>query len=105
MSLYRLLSLAGKLTDDDMFSTDLTEDELHPIFRCVTVPVFLCYSEQDEYIPDHDAQKKLAQRIVDVLKKYTSRVECRYYTGNHGLSKPQYYQPFVDDVVKFVDSI
>ena len=101
----RFLSLAGRLTDDDMFSTDLTEEELDPILQCITIPIRLCYSEQDEHVPDHDTLKKLAERTVNVLKKYTDRVELKYYTGNHGLSEPQYYDRFIEDVVKFVTSV
>lgn len=101
----RLLSLAGRLTEDDMFSTDLTEDELQPILQCVLIPILLCYSEQDQYVPDHAAQKEFAQRMTSVLKKYSNRVECKYYEGNHGLSEPQYFEPFVKDVVKFTSSL
>lgn len=88
-----------------MFSTDLTEAELDPILRCVHIPIHLCYSEQDEYVPDHQAQKEFAQKMISVLRKYTSCVQCKYYVGNHGLSKPQYFEPFVKDVVKFVASL
>ena len=54
----RLLSLAGRLTEDDMFSTDLTEEELDPILNSVKIPIQLCFSENDEYVPDISAQKK-----------------------------------------------
>ena len=89
-----------------MFSTDLTEEELDPILRCVKIPILLCYSEHDEFVPDHQALKELAQRrMVTVLKKYTSHAECKFYEGNHGLSEPKFYEPFVKDVVTFVKSL
>lgn len=88
-----------------MFSTDLTEEELNPILQCVTIPIRLCYSEQDEYVPDLDAHKKLVQRTVSVLRKYSKCVEFKYYTGNHGLSESHFYEPFIDDVVKFTSSV
>ena len=103
---HRLLSLAGKLTDDDMFSTDLTVEELDPVLSCIDrIPIQLCFSENDEYVPDHPAQKELAQRMIRVLEKYSNRVEWKYYVGNHGLSEPQFYEPFVKDVVKFTASL
>lgn len=96
--------MAGRLTEDDMFSTDLTEDELHPILQCVRIPILLCYSEQDEHVPDHEALKEFAQKMVRILKKYSNCVECKYYDGNHALSEPHHYEPFVKDVVEFVTS-
>ena len=97
--------MSGRLTDDDMFSTDLTETELDPIVCCVKIPILLCFSEQDEYVPDHPAQKEFAQRLIGVLRKYTSYVECKYYEGNHALSEPQHFESFVEDVVKFVTDL
>ena len=97
----RFLSLAGRLTDDDMFSTDLTEEELDPILRCINVPILLCLSEQDQYVPDHSALREFSQKMISVLRKHTSRAECKYYEGNHGLSEAKYYEPFVKDVVTF----
>ena len=97
----RLLSLTERLGDDDMFSTDLTAAELEPILQPVKIPIFLCFSEQDQYVPDIEAQKKFALTMVDVLKKHSPLVQCQYYTGDHGLSKLEYYGPLVKDVVKF----
>ena len=97
--------MSGRLTDDDMFSTDLTETELDPIVCCVKIPILLCFSEQDEYVPDHPALKEFAQRLIGVLRKYTSCVECKYYEGNHALSEPQHFESFVEDVVKFVTDL
>ena len=83
----------------------LKKNSIPYYIQCITIPIRLCYSEQDEHVPDHDTLKKLAERIVNVLKKYTDRVELKYYTGNHGLSEPQYYELFIEDVVKFVTSV
>ena len=69
--------MTGRLTDDDMFSTDLTESELDPILSSVKVPILLCFSENDEYVPDKAAQKELAQRMVNVLKRYSSDVHSK----------------------------
>ena len=87
-----------------MFSTDLTSEELEPILQPVKVPILLCFSEQDEYVPDMPAQKKLAERMTTVLKKYSPRVECKYYPGNHALSEKKYYTPFLNDVLMFLNS-
>ena len=94
--------MTGRLTDDDMFSTDLTEAELEPLLGSVKVPIHLCFSEDDEYVPDITAQKELAQRMVKVLRRSSSCVECGYFAGNHGLSDKEFYTPFVESVVDFI---
>lgn len=101
----RFLSLAGRLTDDDMFSVDLSEEELKPILSPVKVPISLCFSADDEYVHDKVAQKVLAEKMVSILKKNCEKVDCKYFSGNHGLSKPEYYQPFVEYICDFVKSV
>ena len=85
-----------------MFSTDLTEEELDPILNSVKIPIQLCFSENDEYVPDISAQKKIAESMVKILKKYSNCVECHYFVGNHGLSEPEFYEPFIKCVRKFI---
>lgn len=102
----RFLSLAGRLSEEDMFSVDLTEEELHAILGHIKIPISLCFSSGDEYVPDHPAQKELASRMVKVLKAGgSSVVECKYYAGDHGLSEKTMYLPFVHDVVSFLRNI
>ena len=97
----RFLSLVGRLTPDDMFSVDLTEEELTPILA-VKVPILMCFSKEDEYVPKPDQQRELTDRMVNVLKKQGVAVECVYLAGDHGLTKKQFYQPFVEQVCNFL---
>lgn len=102
----RFLSLAERLSDEDMFSVDLTEDELRSIFGHIKVPVSLCFSSGDEYVTDQPAQRELAARLLRVLKTGGSHsVELNYYQGDHGLSEKTMYMPFVKDVVSFLKNI
>ena len=98
----RFLSLGERLSDEDMFSMDLTRKELVPIFKEIRVPVFLAFGSEDETVPDHDAQRKFADKMVEVLKTSSSRVECKYYEGDHGLTMESAHKPFVEDIVTFL---
>lgn len=100
----RFLSLAGRLTPDDMFSCDLTCNELEPILAPIRVPVLLCYSQQDEYVPNIAAQKESSQRMVDTLTSLgnTSVIDRVYIPGDHGLSGATDYSRFVEKVVSFI---
>ncbi len=101
----RYLSLAERLGDDDMFSLDLTEAELIPILSAVKIPIALCFSGQDEYVPDRDGQRVFAEKMVGVLQKNARRVEYRYFDGDHMLTRPEHHQPFVDFVSEFVSML
>ncbi len=101
----RYLSLAERLGDDDMFSVDLTELELFPLLSSVKVPISLCFSAQDEYVPDRDGQRLLAERMVRVLQGNSPRVECRYFDGDHMLTRPEHYRAFVDYVIEFISTL
>jgi pimeloyl-ACP methyl ester carboxylesterase len=99
----RFLSLAGRLTPDDMFSIDLTDDELIPILSPVRVPTLLCFSEGDEYVPDKVGQRQLADRMVRILKMTSPHVELLYVPdADHGLTVN--YDIFVDTVIKFIET-
>ena len=102
----RFLSLVGRLTPDDMFSVDLDDTELVAILGQVRVPILLCFSAGDEYVPDKDAQRRFADRMVNVLTRHNPcTVQMEYFEGNHGLSDVKFYAPFVTSVVTFLSQV
>ncbi len=102
----RYLSFGERLGKEDMFSVDLTEEELSGILEPICIPIMLCFSTKDEFIPDHPAQRELAKRMVKVLKaQLVPVVECKDYDGDHGLTTEAMYSPFVEDVMKFILSL
>lgn len=97
----RFLSLAGRLTKDDMFSVDLTKEELAPILEPVTVPTLIVYSSEDEYVPDKEGQRAFADQMVEVLKRTSPLVQLEYIEGaDHGLSTGG--EAFVQLVMNFI---
>ena len=102
---YRYLSLAERLGDDDMFSVDLTKEELKSIIPKVQVPIALCYSAEDEFVPNMEGLREMAKRLSDVLKETSPKVDVKYFSGDHGLSKSEYYLPFVEYVCTFVSAL
>ena len=102
---YRYLSLAERLGDDDMFSVDLTKEELKSIIPKMQVPIALCYSAEDEFVPNMEGLRELAKRLSDVLKETSPKVDVKYFSGDHGLSKPECYVPFVEYVCNFVSAL
>lgn len=102
---YRYLSLAERLGDDDMFSVDLAVEELKSIIPKVRVPIALCYSAEDEFVPDKDGLEEMAKRLSSILEESSPKVDVKYFSGDHGLSKPEYYLTFVEYVCSFVSTL
>lgn len=97
----RFLSLAGRLTPDDMFSVDLTDQELTPILSSVQVPALLVFSKEDEYVPDKEKQISFADRMVRVLKVTSPVVDLLYVPGaDHSLTTGS--QLFIERVTSFI---
>ena len=99
---FRYLSLAERLGDDDMFSVDLTMEELKSIIPKVQVPIALCYSAEDQSVPNKEGQREMTKKLRGVLEETSPRVDVKYFSGDHWLSKPEHYQPFVKYVCDFV---
>ncbi|KAK8791123.1 hypothetical protein WA158_005754 [Blastocystis sp. Blastoise] len=68
ISIYRYLSLSGRLTDDDMFSTDLTDTEMESIFSHINMPTLFIYSSNDQYVPASVNKQKYVHRIDNAIR-------------------------------------
>lgn len=61
---YRFDSLTGHMTDDDMFSSDLTDEELQTRLGHIAVPTLIAISADDEYVPKCVDSRKLGERLM-----------------------------------------
>ncbi|KAK9933478.1 hypothetical protein M0R45_020675 [Rubus argutus] len=81
---YRYHSLCAYNGDDDMFSSDLTDDQLRlRLGHMANTPCQVIYSMADEYVPDYVDKKALVQRLCKAMGD-AEKVEIEY--GNHSLS-------------------
>ncbi|GJV61038.1 UPF0613 protein [Tanacetum coccineum] len=63
---YRFHSLCAYMGDDDMFSSDLSDDQLKQrLGHMCNTPCQVLYSMADEYVPDYVDKKALAERQVN----------------------------------------
>jgi pimeloyl-ACP methyl ester carboxylesterase len=73
----RYLSLFSTNGDDDYFSSDLTDVELHErlghvgkLGRTTGMHVLVAYSKQDEYVPKSIDKQDLLQRLVNAMNDF-----------------------------------
>eukprot|EP01134_Creolimax_fragrantissima_P007850 CFRG7850T1 len=80
----RYASLAGRMTPDDMFSSDLTDEELTNIFGHVTIPTLWVFGLDDEYVPAFVDKVKMGERI-EWSMPCSNSVLFFVQGGNHAL--------------------
>lgn len=100
----RLLALAERRDDDDMFSTYLENQELEALLWPLNLqPCLLLISGADQYVPAHVDQRKQATRMAAAIgaKGYGQAVEVKVIEGGkHGLEGHE--QEAADAVADFV---
>lgn len=104
VSACRFASLVGRMTDDDMFSSDLTDAELRERLGHVAVPMLVAVSADDEYVPQFVDSGALAARMADAMAaSVLGRVERLVVEeGGHGLRRGSGAAVFVEAVAAFL---
>ncbi|NP_001168923.1 uncharacterized protein LOC100382733 [Zea mays] len=95
---YRYHSLCSYMGDDDMFSSDLSEDQLRQrLGHMSTTQCQVIFSMGDEYVPEYVDKRALVDRLCRALGG-AEKVEIEW--GNHALSNR--VQEAVVAIVDFV---
>ncbi|KAJ4847252.1 hypothetical protein Tsubulata_004664 [Turnera subulata] len=96
---YRYHSLCAYMGDDDMFSSDLSEDQLRTrLGHMSNTPCQVMFSMADEYVPDYVDKKALVDRLCRAMGG-AEKVEIEH--GNHSLSnRPQEAVQAIIDFIK-----
>ena len=102
LSASRWLSLAAPGGEDDMFSSDLNDDELsEKLHGLQGVPTLLLLSGSDEYVPEHVDYVMLGGRMAKAIGPSARLAVIE--GGNHGLS--EHAQEGADAVSGFVKGL
>lgn len=84
MTAYRYHSLCAYMGDDDLFSSDLSDDQLKTrLGHMSNTPCQVIYSMADEYVPEYVDKKALVERLCRAMGG-AEKVEIEW--GNHSLS-------------------
>ncbi|EPR57247.1 putative hydrolase family or acyltransferase family,related protein [Toxoplasma gondii TgCatPRC2] len=99
----RLLSLTQRLGDDDMFSTDLTEEELSRILAPLDVPCLFIYGEHDEYVPDMQRLRQFSELLIKVVQKRAPQADVVFLPGNHSFAADGDSTAMISRACKFLE--
>ena len=122
----RYKSLASRLSEEDMFSSDLTNAELQSVFASVPCPCLFVFSKEDEYVPKTINIDNLSKRILNALAApVRDRSQVRFFLfslhssarkstcgeqaviipdADHALTSPKNAAVFIEKAVKFISS-
>lgn len=94
---YRFDSLTRRLADDDMFSSDLTENELREKLGHVNVPCLLAISADDEYVPRNVDSTLLSHRMADAMAVAPTKgaKSVILASGGHGVRNAEGQAQFI----------
>ena len=94
---YRFDSLTRRMADDDMFSSDLTENELREKLGHVNVPCLLAISADDEYVPSSVDSTLLSHRMADAMAVAPTKgaKSVILASGGHGIRNAEGQTQFI----------
>lgn len=97
ISAERLASLAGRLSQDDMFSLDLTQEERTHMFGKITLNILVLWSGSDEYVPKEHSLT--AKRIAAGFSHSTLVV---IDNADHAVSSSVQQEQLIGSVMRFI---
>ncbi len=85
------------MADDDMFSSDLTENELREKLGHVNVPCLLAISADDEYVPSSVDSTLLSHRMADAMAVAPTKgaKSVILASGGHGIRNAEGQTQFI----------
>ncbi|KAG1472211.1 hypothetical protein G6F56_001679 [Rhizopus delemar] len=99
----RFYSLAAKGGDDDVFSTDLSDQEILFRFKDVNDPICWVYSENDEFY----ASKLPKQQVIERFQSLIPAIQTAVIVpeGDHSITKKASQDYFVSVVKDFIQKL
>lgn len=98
--LYSSLSYSG---DDDVFSTDLTIDEIKHLYKGINKPICWVYSDQDEYYASTQDKYEVMERFKSICSAI--KVTANVPHGDHSIVRQDSQEYFCNIVEDFLKTI
>ncbi|ORX56802.1 DUF1749-domain-containing protein [Hesseltinella vesiculosa] len=99
----RYVALGDRLGQDDVFSGDLTEDELDRLYDGLTQPMMLVHGSEDEFYKSPVDQMELLERLQRACPAIQKIAVVS--GGDHSLTDPTAAEAFVDLVISFLEPL
>lgn len=104
---YRFDAMTGRMADDDMFSSDLTDEELSERVRHVAVPTLIAASLDDERVPAGVDVRRTTERLQKAMAAdLVGSVDTVFFKeGGHRLRSAAGQSEFIEAVISFLEGL
>lgn len=103
LTIERCLSLNEKNSLEDLFSSDLTDEQLKNIYENIEIPITWIWSKQDEYVPD-DIKDEVENFVQTKLANQTNSTFILLENADHAVNNQQEQIYMIEQIIQIISS-
>jgi pimeloyl-ACP methyl ester carboxylesterase len=104
LTIQRCLSLNQINSQEDLFSSDLTDEQLKNIYQNISIPILWIWSKQDEYVPD-DIKDQIQDFIQNKLAKQTKSTFILLENADHAVTNEQQQIYMIEQIISSINKL
>jgi pimeloyl-ACP methyl ester carboxylesterase len=104
ITIKRFLSLNTMNSNEDFFSSDLSDEQLRKIYENISLPIMLIWSGEDEYVPDA-IKEEVENFIRDKLAMKIHSKCVLLEESDHDITDEQHQVNMINQIGEFIQSI
>ena len=101
LTIQRCLSLNQKNSIEDLFSSDLNDQEINSIYQNISTPIIWIWSKEDEYVPN-DIKQQVEDFIKNKLSNRTNSKLILLENSDHTVSSQQQQIYMIDQIIQII---
>jgi pimeloyl-ACP methyl ester carboxylesterase len=101
LTIQRCLSLNETNSIEDLFSSDLTDEQLKNIYENIETPITWIWSEQDEYVPD-DLKQNLTNFVQNKLANKNNSTFILLQNADHAVNDEQQQIYMIEHIIQLI---
>jgi pimeloyl-ACP methyl ester carboxylesterase len=101
LTIQRCLSLNETNSIEDLFSSDLTDEQLKNIYENIETPITWIWSEQDEYVPD-DLKQNLTNFVQNKLANKNNSTFILLENVDHAVNDEQQQIYMIEHIIQLI---
>jgi len=103
LTIERCLSLNEINSIEDLFSSDLTDEQLKNIYKNINIPITWIWSKQDEYVPNH-IKDQVENFVKNKLANKTNSTFILLENADHAVTNEQEQIFMIEKIIQILSS-
>jgi len=103
LTIERCLSLNEINSIEDLFSSDLTDEQLKNIYKNINIPITWIWSKQDEYVPNH-IKDQVENFVKNKLANKTNSTFILLENADHAITNEQEQIFMIEKIIEILSS-